>query len=875
MTRTREAIGNFLSNRVSHSPYLLPRYTTDLETQIMCSSDGEPGDDPGTYTADGEVWGNKRWPYQAGTDPSYGDPEIKFSPAARVDRVGTTWWDYVNKRSVAVGIDIDSSDGHAETTNTNHKEQIDGIIEKLNGLDYVTIVRSTGGKGIHVYVFFDQSNLPPAKNHHEHTIVARKTLELISQDIGYPLKDHVDCVGSVFWIWAKSSPQGHPGFSLVKEGVPLDSGRLATINLPTPTVRGRSQVDFEVVQLDDRHKEILEAVSAQPYYFNVRSDMNLIHTHTCAIRDAIAGGLKILGTFETNSNGDDPQTPNCFLAPQAKGIFRVYRFGQAQHEPNWEFKGGKNFCTLNDAPSVQEQIVKHAYKKIAGRYHLSTEAIHEIAATMGESLGPNLPKDVWAIFTPTEVTLCAKMEKGPSAEVIRQLKAQGIEPHPEVPEGWSVEGDLLVRVLKPTVEVRTLDDRLLAKSDELYRCIEQGGKPQGWCFKKADGNWSFMDNRTQVEKNAKVRIGTDFYERALTVMSERPWNVEVTPFAPEYPGNRTWNTNAPGLKVEPAESGGDHPHYDMVLEHIGSELDTPVLASEWCRKGNITTGADYLRCWLACLIHHTDQPLPYLFLVGPQNSGKSVFHEMCKYLFSGGTASAGGALVNNHNEELDGCFLVNVEERDLSDKRAGAYAKIKEWVTARELNIHAKYKKPYDTKNYLHFVQTANNTTFLPMEDGDTRVVAIDVPALTKVMPKSVMEKHFEREAPRFLRTLLNTVVPPPVDRLRIPTLKTETKELMERRAMSPLMNFSTDSMFARDGQKIEIGELVSAFKKWAESNNLVTESDFAIMQEINTRSDKFQVGRRGKKMYVVNAALSATSRAKDKPIFVSSSGTF
>jgi hypothetical protein len=215
-TRVREGIQNFLNNRTADSPFLLGRYSTDLETQIMCDTKGEPGDTNGTYTDGEQVWGNKRWPHQAGTNPQYNDPQLLFSPADHVDKVGTTWWDFTNKRSIAVGIDIDSNDGHAETTTTNDEEGIASIIERLKALDYVTIVRSTGGKGIHVYVFFDPANLPEAANHHEHTIVARKCLKVISDDLKYDLAGHVDCVGSVFWIWADKSPADHPGLKMIK-----------------------------------------------------------------------------------------------------------------------------------------------------------------------------------------------------------------------------------------------------------------------------------------------------------------------------------------------------------------------------------------------------------------------------------------------------------------------------------------------------------------------------------------------------------------------------------------------------------------------------------------------------------------------------------
>lgn len=852
MTRTREAITNFLANRKEDSPFLLSRYNTSLESQIMTSTDGDKDEDTGKYVDPdtGETWGNIRWPYQAGTDPTYNDPNITFSPAARVDRLGTTWWDFERKRSVAVGIDIDSIDGHAATTTTNNSQDIDNIVEKLSALDYVTIVRSTGGKGLHVYVFFDPANQPEAKNHHEHTIVARKTLQLISDEIGYNLKAHVDCVGSVFWIWAKKSPAGHDGFSLVKEGGFLDGNRLATIKLPQPSVRGKGMVDFETVDLDDEHLRILEAIQEQPFYFNIRHDMNLIHAHTCAIKDAIAAGLEIAGDFITNSNGDDPMSANCFLAPQKGGSFRVVRFGQTQHEPDWNFKNGKNFCILNEQVSYQEVVSNLSSGKRSGKYEITPEAAKEIAKQLGEPLAHSVPEDVWAVLVDGGVELHSK---------------QGCD-------GWSKSGKTFKVEIKAK-EKGDLNSRLLAKADDQIRYVIQDGNPRGWYQRLTDGSW--LQHKSYSEVSCIVSgIFGEFADKAHQLMLQNPWKLVRIPFEQEYCGNRRWNLDAPQLKVEPAESGGDHPHFDMIMDHVGKDLNKAVLEDEWCRKANIRTGADFLRTWLACLIHHTDQPLPYLFLVGPQNSGKSVFHECTRYLFTHGITSANSALTSGFNAELAGCFLVYVEERDLADKRYNAYEKIKEWVTGRDLAITEKYQTPYTTQNYLHFVQMANSSSHLPLEDGDTRVIALEVPALTKPVPKAIMEEHLVAEAPRFLRTLLNTTVPPPNSRLRIPAIQTETKSRMERQAMSPLMGFTVDRMYNIDGHKILLEDFYDRYKAYCHEKGQNPEPSFTVMNEISTRSDRFLLGQRDGKMFILNVTFD--NKAKEgKEIKVNGSGRF
>lgn len=851
-TRVREGIQNFLNNRTADSPFLLSRYTTDLETQIMCDTDGEPGDTNGTYTDGEQVWGNKRWPHQAGTNPNYNDPQLLFSPADHVEKVGTTWWDFVGKRSIAVGIDIDSNDGHAETTTTNDEEGIESIIERLKALDYVTIVRSTGGKGIHVYVFFDPDSLPEAANHHEHTIVARKCLKVISDDLNYDLAGHVDCVGSVFWIWASKSPADHPGFTLVKEGAYMSGTRLAGVELPNKAVRSGNG-DFQTVELEPEHKRVLEAIGAQPYYFNFRQDMNLAHTHTCAIRDAIANGLEIRGAFETHSNGDDPHTANCFLAPQPGGAFRVYRFGQSQHEPNWKWENGKNWCWLNDDLSLDEAVAASTQRMSAGKAMTTQEDAKKLAAWLGEELDGPLPDTLWIVQTDG-----------------------GVEFHTDKPwDGWVKDGKSYKHTVNTERKMGDLSTRLLRQCDDKIRFVTQGGSPRGWYHRLENGSWLEHKNYNELSVLVKSNFGK-FADAAHSLMMENPWDLVRIPFEDEYPpGTRQWNRHAPQLACTPADSGGDHPHFDMILEHIGADMDESVQNNDWCRKANILSGADFLRTWFACLIHHTDQPLPYIFLAGPQNSGKSMGWEMTRFLFTGGITSANSALTSQFNAELSGCFLVYIEERDLADKRYNAYEKIKEWVTGRELLVTEKYATPTTVPNYLHFMQMANSTSHLPMEDGDTRIIAIDVPALKKPVPKAIMEENLRKEAPRFLRTLLNTVVPPPVDRLRIPALQTRTKELMERRAMSPLMAFRKEMVHDCQGGKIEFAEFFKEFQSYCESNGRKADPEFLVIQEIILRSDRFTVGVRNGKQYLVNVSFDSKAKPKRAPIETNKDGRF
>ena len=152
----------------------------------------------------------------------------------------------------------------------------------------------------------------------------------------------------------------------------------------------------------------------------------------------------------------------------------------------------------------------------------------------------------------------------------------------------------------------------------------------------------------------------------------KAWKLVNVPFQPEYPGDRQWNVHAAQYAYQPVNLENDqmpqHPHWDRVLKHCGQDLDAAVRESEWCALHNIKSGADYLLYWIAFLLRDPFQPLPYLFLYGNQNSGKSILHQAIGLLVTTGVASADRALGSNNdfNGELANCVLAYIEETDLS-----------------------------------------------------------------------------------------------------------------------------------------------------------------------------------------------------------------
>jgi hypothetical protein len=303
----------------------------------------------------------------------------------------------------------------------------------------------------------------------------------------------------------------------------------------------------------------------------------------------------------------------------------------------------------------------------------------------------------------------------------------------------------------------------------------------------------------------------------------KAWKLVNIPFQPEYPGDRQWNVDAAQYAYQPANLEYDvvphHPHWDMILSHCGGDLDNAVRSDEWCKMHSIQSGSDYLKYWIAYLLRNPFQPLPYLFLYGNQNSGKSILHCAISKLMTTGIASADRALSssNDFNGELANCVLAYVEETDLSSNYGKAYARIKDWTTNDDLWIRRMRMDAYKQRNTLHFIQTGNKLRNIYMEQNDTRIVVIfvpDLPPKTEI-PKTEMMGHLGDEAPHFMRTIMDLSLPSPHSRLALPPLRTRNKERVEDINGNPLESFIVEQCFMVPGEATEFSLFYNKFIEW------------------------------------------------------------
>lgn len=347
---------------------------------------------------------------------------------------------------------------------------------------------------------------------------------------------------------------------------------------------------------------------------------------------------------------------------------------------------------------------------------------------------------------------------------------------PNVP-GWYVSGrqwEHVVGEVEPQESINELDTwvRSLESTDN---------KNLGWAFKKVDGEWAMGRTTSDTKLVALSKTGKprNDVECLLGRSSRHPWMMVSVPFAPiELPG-RQWNVGAPQWKYAPVP--GEHPHWDIVLNHIGQDLNEGLKNLDWAKAVGIVTGGDYLRAIIAAILREPFEPTPYIFLFGPENSGKSIFHEAFELLVTSGVVKADRALTSrsDFNGELDGCVLAVVEEKNIAEC-PGALAKIKDAVTARKLSIRRMYVESFEIDNHVHWVQCANSHLACPKFPGDTRIQPIRVMAPPRDIPKTVLLEALKNEAPTFLHTIKTLTLPPVMGRLRIPLVETEHSRQLE-----------------------------------------------------------------------------------------------
>ena len=849
MPTVTEGFRRFLTARQAALPGadLIERYLhwgpENLETQVNVAADGgDPVEGRRNTWTDGSCnWFHIRIPKNAFGVPEWNDYELRWAPEEHAEAIGSTGWDWQTLRSRWVGFDFDEITDHAKGVGVND-EELNRIREAAQALPYVEVRKSTGGKGIHLYVLFDEEGIPTA-NHTEHAALARCILGMMTAEVGFDFASAIDACGHNMWIWARRITSKNQGLKLLKpatkvlsisnlptnwrDHIAVVTRRANKIKLQGVTNENRDPFDEltsarRIIPLDDKHKAIIEALMETGYSTIWVSDHHLLQAHTKALAKLIddpqaRSKLNLIGHFQTNSLGKDPGNPNCFLFPLDTGGWRVYRFSPGVSETEtWVQDGaGWTTCYFNRLPDVDTACRAYGGLRTEGKQHYTFPSGHD-AIKAAEALGQKLDihpelRDRVVEIRVNNGYLTVYLQKDKKKDEGRDMK------------GW---------VEKRTQWVRDLDKRIVPDDtsdmgevdyDGFLRSMRSpAGEVNGWMYRIEQGDWSsgststvkmVLQGKGQSKPEAEIIMGK---------CAVNPWKTITQPFKEEYPGGRQWNQDAPQLCHIPAQLNdteeAHHPHWDMIFNHVGTEL-TPVLREHgWAKRHGITTGAQYLLLWIASLFQEPYRRTPYIFLHGNENCGKSIFYECIQLLMTKGVVNAGRALTttNDFNGELVGAILCYVEEIDLSHHKV-ALPRIKDWTMAEFISIRQMRRDTYDLANTTHWIQIANHQEYCPIFGGDTRITAIQVPDLLdqQEIEKETMKERLREEAPHFLYTILNTTIPPAIGRLRIPVIETESKLDAIELSKSALDEFVAAHCVRAEGHKVSFALFCDTFINW------------------------------------------------------------
>jgi len=868
-----EAIKKFLE--ASTHADLAALYSPEMEVQVNAARDngqrvaGEYKGRQWNGWADPDnpslVWKSYRIPWKAKTEPEYTPRQQRWPLGKHAEGIGMTGWNWKQRKSMWVAYDFDSIANHEQGLTA---EDLEATQTAAIGIDWISVRKSTSGKGFHLYVF-----LPgvPTQNHTEHAALGRAILGMLSAKTGFDFRSKVDACGGNMWVWHRKM-QGTDGLTLVKKGsilteIPPNWKDHAEVvkgnrrkNLPR-YVESTELDEFEElcgtrprIKLDEVHLQLqgyLDEIKAQWWW---DQDHWMMVCHTADLKKAHEA-LSLRGIFETVSSGKEHGIDhNAFAFPLRKGAWTIRRYtpGVREHS-SWDQDGtGYTRCFYNQEPDL-----KTAARSLDG---IETEQggfefrEAEVAIRVAASLGADVPLPNWAMNRQTVMKHHKK-----DGRLILEVKRESSDNGGEM-QGWREDKGWWKRIF--SARVTPVTEPETGNYDDLVRhLITDGGDDYGWVVNAGRG-W-----RTEPLTHVKLSLKSlNFADREInTILGNcimRGWTLVNRPFEDEFPGDRQWNRGAAQLKYKPKL---DEPFncetWYSILNHVGAGLDEAVADNSWCQANGIMTGGDYLKVWVAFMFQKPSDQLPYLFLYSEEEgTGKSIFHESLSMLMTRGYQEANNALLSqgNFNGELENSVLCYIEEVDLS-KHKEARNKMKNWVTAQRLQIHHKNVTPYHVTNCCHWVQTANAMTHCPIFPGDTRITMVEVPALKNKIPKGRMLQLLEKEAADFLGAIMAVELPPAEDRLSVPVIETQAKKQTAKANMTALELFIEESCVQKPGTLVPYSLFYEKFIAWLDPEECGNWSKIRVGRELPRRFPKGRNTADNSKFYVGNLSFDKT----------------
>ena len=846
-------------------PELSKLYHLGMECQVNVAQDGGERID-GEFRgrkwhgwSDGATtWKTFRIPYKADTNPEYSDKEIRFDLADHAEGIGMTGWDWQRRVSCWVAYDFDAIMGHSEKHQAKlTHDQLERVRQEAEAIEWVTVRHSAGGKGLHLYVMLEDV---PTANHTEHAALARAILGKMSALCAFDFESKVDICGGNMWVWHRKARGVETAFKILKQGIKMPSdevppcwkdhvkvvnrSRRKTLNQAIGSPESFDDLTSQnpKVALDEGHQRLIKYLKENKCLWWWDSDHWSLTTHTFHLKQAYKD-LGFRGVFDTMSIGRESETDhNCFMFPMRKGgwIIRRYSKGVSEH-PSWDQDGaGWTRTYLNREADLNTAARSTGgVEDIKGGFVFNTaDEASEAAKILGVALvvGESQTKRRTRLVQHKDGRLIVEVDADPSDDG-GQMK------------NWLNDKKKWVKI--HSMANSTPDEPELGNYDDLVRhLVTSTGEDYGWVC-KSDDQWR-VEPLTHI-RAALASLGFSAKETTSIVGSSvfKPWRLVTKPFQEEYPGDRQWNRNAAQFRfsITRDKDKFDYPTWMKVLNHCGQGLDDAVKEHPWCSSNGILTGGDYLKCWIASLVQNPTRPLPYLCLFGPQNSGKSILHEALKLLFTTGYKRADVALTSqsNFNAELEGAILCVVEETDLRTNKQ-AYNRIKDYVTSLDLLIHKKGQTPYHVDNTTHWIQCTNDYRACPINFGDTRITMIQVPELDplELIPKIKLIEMLEKEASDFIAEIIRLEVPESPDRLNIPVVETQEKELAAELSMDPVDTYLKEKCLESSGNMLLFADIYIGYLKWAEVNGEMSMSKIKFGKKVGLTYPKSRSRKTG-----------------------------
>ncbi len=841
-------------------PDLAAIYNDGMECQVNVAQDGGEridkeykGHSYHEFSDGVQAWKSFRIPLNAMSEPEDNDTELFFDLETHFEGIGGTGWNWKQKKSCYVAYDFDAVIGHSEShTKKLEPAELAEIKKKLANIEWVTLRNSTGGSGLHLYVFLDCKEV--IANHNEHQALGRAVLSQLSALAGFDLDAKVDVNAGNMWLCHRKMTRADgtrnpSGLALIKPGTALTS--IPTNwrdNLDVVTGKRARSIPFFIqgeeerdlfeemtsqrpkIALDKEHQRLIDWISSStPGGSWWRNDHWMLVTHTAILKEAHkALGLK--GQFETIATGENYGADhNAYAYPLANGAWTVRRYTRGTQEANtWTHEpNGYTKCEFNKLPDFKLACrLSGGVEKPNGSW-VFTEAQKAINAAkmMGSVL--TLPEKMLSrtafLSQHKDRRLIIKIEKDATKDT-----ADGMLEYDGSGKHWEKIFDSKVEHVHTPIDNTNLDKIV-------RHIVNEGGRDNGWVI-KSENQWN-GETLEHVKLMLKGFLGFKPQEAEQILGSNviQPYKLVNRPFDVEFPPGRLWNRKGAKLRFAPSQNIDSlkFPTWSKIFNHLGSGLTPYLINNPWAKNSNIINGAEYLTLWVACMFQKPSARLPYLFLYSEaQNTGKSALHEAI-VLLMGGDPPNGYFKVNDalraaekFNAELQFALLCVVEELDLNPRRSDAkisYNRIKELVTANSISIHEKRETPVMVKNYTHWIHCSNDKTACPIFKNDSRITMIRAQPIDEIdlIPKDRLLELLLKEGPDFLAHILRLEIPPSNDRLLVPVIETEDKATVQMANMSVIEQFISEKCHIIDGNMILWNEFYQQFQEWMEPTDV------------------------------------------------------